>query len=193
MPGRIKTPCEEREHNCSFAPLFYGSPPSNPSKMQVRNAVPDTFTLSGDYENRITQMLRMTQRQARVARTAARPRMQDALTGLEDALSDQLAALEHAAEDDEQDAEGVRRDRAGTAGIAPAEGCLMPARQIWRGHPASRARLLPRRPLERTAMTGHSIRFNMINPDTGDAQRSKWSLRMPRPGRNWVARPGQRV
>ena len=73
--------------------------------MQVRNAIPDTFTLSGDHENRVAQMLRITQHQARVAQTAARPRMQDALTGLEDALSDQLAALEHAAEDDRQDAE----------------------------------------------------------------------------------------
>jgi hypothetical protein len=53
--------------------------------MQVQNAVPDTFTLSGDYEDRVAQMLRITQDQARVAQTAARAHMQDALTGLKDA------------------------------------------------------------------------------------------------------------
>ena len=65
----------------------------------------DTFTLSGDYENRVAQLLRLTQHQARIAQAAAAPRMQDALTELEDALSDQIAALDRAADDDKADAE----------------------------------------------------------------------------------------
>ena len=73
--------------------------------MALLNSVPNTFTLSGDNESRIAQLLRITQHQVRVALIAARPRMQDALADLEDTLSDQLAALEHAAEDDKLDAE----------------------------------------------------------------------------------------
>jgi hypothetical protein len=82
--------------------------------MQVRNSVPDTFTLSGDpdtftlsgdYEHRVAQLLRLAQHQARIAQSTAAPRMQDALTELEDAISDQLAALNNAADDDKADAE----------------------------------------------------------------------------------------
>jgi hypothetical protein len=43
----------------------------------------------------------------RVAQTAAAPRMQDALTDIEDALADHLAALANAAEDDKADAEAA--------------------------------------------------------------------------------------
>ena len=49
-------------------------------------ADPDTFTLSGDYENRVLEALRVTQHQVRLAQAQAAPRMQDALVGLEDAL-----------------------------------------------------------------------------------------------------------
>ena len=65
----------------------------------------DHFTLSGDYGKRVTQLLRIARHHARLAQNTARPRMQDALTELEDALSDQLAILEHAADDDKADAE----------------------------------------------------------------------------------------
>ena len=65
----------------------------------------DTFTLTGDYENRVLEALKVAQHQARLAQAAAAPRMQDALVGLEDALSDQIAWLENAAEDDKADAE----------------------------------------------------------------------------------------
>ena len=65
----------------------------------------DTFTLTGDYENRVLQALKVAQYQARLAQAGAAPRMQDALVGLEDALSDQIAWLENAAEDDKADAE----------------------------------------------------------------------------------------
>jgi hypothetical protein len=73
--------------------------------MQVRNRVPETFTLTGDYENRVAELLRIARHQARLAQGMAAPRMQDALIDLEDTLSDQLAALDNAAEDDKADAE----------------------------------------------------------------------------------------
>lgn len=73
--------------------------------MQVRDSVPDTFTLSGDPEHRVLEVLRVAQHQVRLAQAQAAPRMQDALVGLEDALSDQIAWLENAAEDDKADAE----------------------------------------------------------------------------------------
>jgi hypothetical protein len=65
----------------------------------------DTFTLSGDYENRVLEALKVAQHQVRLAQPRATPRMQDALTGLDDTLSDQIAWLENAAEDDKADAE----------------------------------------------------------------------------------------
>jgi hypothetical protein len=65
----------------------------------------DTFTLTGDYENRALEALKVAQHQARLAQAGAAPRMQDALVGLEDALSDQIAWIEKAAEDDKADAE----------------------------------------------------------------------------------------
>ena len=55
--------------------------------------------------DRVAQLLRIAQHQARVAQVAAAPRMQDALADLEDTLADQLAALNNAAEDDKADAE----------------------------------------------------------------------------------------
>jgi hypothetical protein len=75
--------------------------------MTSLHAAPDTFTLSGDPDSRIAQLLQLVQHQARIAQTAAAPRMQDALTELEDAISDQLAALDRAAEDDKADAEAT--------------------------------------------------------------------------------------
>lgn len=73
--------------------------------MALQDAGRDTFTLSGDDKSRLTQLLELARHQARVAQTAAAPRMQDALVGLEDALSNQIAWLENAAEDDKADAE----------------------------------------------------------------------------------------
>ena len=73
--------------------------------MPTRTDVPATFTLSGDYEHRVLEVLKVTKHQARLAQASAAPRMQDALVGLEDALSDQIAWLENAAEDDKADAE----------------------------------------------------------------------------------------
>ena len=73
--------------------------------MQRQIDVPETFTLSGDYQSQLAQLLRITQHQARLAQSAALPRMQDALTDLEDALADQITALADATEDDKADAE----------------------------------------------------------------------------------------
>ena len=73
--------------------------------MALEDAGRDTFTLSGDDESRLAQLLELARQQARVSQGAAAPRMQDALVGLEDALSDQIAWLENAAEDDKADAE----------------------------------------------------------------------------------------
>ena len=73
--------------------------------MDYHAQVPDTFTLSGDYEQRLVQVLEIARHLARVAQGPADRHMQDALAELEDALSDHLAAIETAADDDRADAE----------------------------------------------------------------------------------------
>jgi hypothetical protein len=73
--------------------------------MGTHHSVHDTFRLSGDNVSRITQLLRLAQRHARLDQVMVGPRLQDALTDLEDALSDQIAALDNAAQDDLADAE----------------------------------------------------------------------------------------
>ena len=75
------------------------------SNMQAQNAVRDTFSLSGDPESRVAQLLQLAQHQARVAQVSAAPRMQDSLAYLEDTLSDQLGLLDNAVGDDLSDAE----------------------------------------------------------------------------------------
>jgi hypothetical protein len=73
--------------------------------MRTDQSVPDTFTLSGDTTSRIIQLLRLAQRQARADQVTVGPHLQDVLTDLEDALSDQIAAVDNAAQDDLADAE----------------------------------------------------------------------------------------
>ena len=85
--------------------LFQPLPRWNPRIMSTQIDVPTSFTLTGDYEHRVLEALRVAQHQVRLAQDGAAPRMQDALVGLEDALSDQIAWLENAAEDDKADAE----------------------------------------------------------------------------------------
>jgi hypothetical protein len=65
----------------------------------------ETITLTGTYESRLAQLLRAARHQARLAQAGARPRMEDALAELEDALSEQLGSLEYAADADQADAE----------------------------------------------------------------------------------------
>jgi hypothetical protein len=74
--------------------------------MSTHQTVPDTFTLSGDNISRITQLLRLAQRHAQLDQVMVGPHLQNALTDLEDTLSDQIAALDNAAQDDLADAEG---------------------------------------------------------------------------------------
>jgi hypothetical protein len=74
---------------------------SNPLLM----AQQETITLTGTYEGRLAQLLRAARHQARLAQAGARPRMEDALAELEDALSEQLGSLEYAADADQADAE----------------------------------------------------------------------------------------
>jgi hypothetical protein len=73
--------------------------------MDYHTQVPDTFQVSGDYEQRLVQVLEIARHLARVAQGPAYPHMQDALAQVEDALSDHLAAIETAADDDKADAE----------------------------------------------------------------------------------------
>ena len=73
--------------------------------MDYHTQVPDTFTLAGDYEQRLVQVLEIARHLARVAQGPAYRHMQEALAKLEDALSDHLAAIETAADDDTADAE----------------------------------------------------------------------------------------
>jgi hypothetical protein len=101
----IKPVYEIGRRTFSIFPLFPHRRLSNHSIMQAHNGVPDTFTLSGDYDARVAQLLRITQQHARVAQAAATPHVQQALTEIEDAITDQLAALDNAAEDDWADAE----------------------------------------------------------------------------------------
>ncbi len=75
--------------------------------MTLRNSVPETFTVTGDDQSRLTQLLELARQQARVAQTAAAPRTQDALANFEDAIADQIAALANAAEGDKADAEAL--------------------------------------------------------------------------------------
>ena len=73
--------------------------------MTIHDLAQQSFTLSGDAESRVSQLLDLARHHARVAQATAAPRMQDALSEIEDAISDQLAALDNAAEDDKADAE----------------------------------------------------------------------------------------
>ena len=73
--------------------------------MDTHQSVPDTFTLSGDNVSRVIQLLRLAQRHSRLDQVMVGQHLQSALTDLEDALSDQIAALDNAAQDDLADAE----------------------------------------------------------------------------------------
>jgi hypothetical protein len=72
--------------------------------MALRNSTPDTFTLVGDHESRVTQLLELARQQARFAKALAAPRTREALTALDYILEDQVAALADATDDDKADA-----------------------------------------------------------------------------------------
>jgi len=73
--------------------------------MGIHQSVPDTFTLAGGNVSRIVQLLHLAQHYARLDQVMVGPRLQDALTELEDALSDQIAALNAAEQEDLADAQ----------------------------------------------------------------------------------------
>jgi hypothetical protein len=73
--------------------------------MPVQGSVPNTFTLAGDYESSVTQLLDLARQQVRLAKGLAAPRMHDALTELDYVLEDQLAALANTIDDERADAE----------------------------------------------------------------------------------------
>ena len=73
-------------------------------RMALRNSTPDTFTLVGDHESRVTQLLELARQQARFAKALAAPRTREALTALDYILEDQVAALADATDDDKADA-----------------------------------------------------------------------------------------
>ena len=101
---RIKTAHEDEDHRVSFRP-FSQARASNYSSHGTSKFGSRYVHSIGRYENRLVQLLELARHQARVAQTAAAPRMQDALTDIEDALADHLAALANAEEDDKADAE----------------------------------------------------------------------------------------
>jgi len=72
--------------------------------MGIHQSVLDTFTLAGGNVSRIVQLLHLAQHYARLDQVMVGPRLQDALTELEDRLSDQIAALDAAEQDDLADA-----------------------------------------------------------------------------------------
>jgi hypothetical protein len=76
-------------------------------KMVGKRARPEIFSLSGDRESRVTQLLEMTRHQVRGAQITAAPRMYEALTELDNILEDQIAALANAVVDDEIDAKSA--------------------------------------------------------------------------------------
>jgi|1185.fasta_scaffold147857_2 hypothetical protein len=89
----------------------------------------DTVTLTSSYESRVVQLRRAARHPARLAQGGARPRMQHALTELEDALSDRLGSLESAADADLADAGRVGRPSAPVKAGARRE--LPDAETFW--------------------------------------------------------------
>ncbi len=98
LRGRLKASSQETKFSCVISGLYVRAARPNPTFMPIRNEVHDTFTLSGDHEHRVEQLLEFARHAARVAQSGAAPRMQDA-------LADHLAALSNAAEEDKEDAE----------------------------------------------------------------------------------------
>jgi hypothetical protein len=103
LRSRIKTKREDVGHRASFR-LFSPRWRPNLFRLALRNSAPDTFTLVGDHESRVAQLLELARQQARVAKALAAPRTREALTELDYILEDQVAALANATDDDKADA-----------------------------------------------------------------------------------------
>ena len=75
------------------------------SPMPMQHISHDLLALEGDSLARVFQLLKLTQRCARLAEDTGGSHLQDALVQLEDAISDQIATLEGALDDDKAEAE----------------------------------------------------------------------------------------
>jgi hypothetical protein len=83
--------------------------------MNSQALVFDTFSLSGEHLDRLRQALKVARHQARVAQTGGYGRhVEDALTAIEEAITDHLARIENAVDDDraEETGEAERERRA---------------------------------------------------------------------------------
>ena len=124
--------------------------------MPFRDSVPDTFTLAANYKSQVINCSTLRDKRSG-SRRAAAPRMHDALTELDYILEDQLAALANAIDDDNADAEAD-----------PVHvGRLMAARPVWRGHLRLALVSCPVA-LYNARHDRAGIRFNLINPETGN-------------------------
>jgi hypothetical protein len=112
--------------------------------------------------------------QARVAQHGGYGRhVEDALAEIEEAVIDHLARIENALADDKAEAEySGEAERTRRAYFPHYEAVPMPARPIWRGH--LRLALISCPIALWNAKHGRTtIRFNMINPETGNRIRMK--------------------
>jgi hypothetical protein len=74
--------------------------------MNSQALVFDTFSLSGEHLDRLRQALKVARHQARVAQTCGYGRhVEDALTEIEEAITDHLTRIENAGDDDQAEAE----------------------------------------------------------------------------------------
>jgi hypothetical protein len=97
--------------------------------MASKSAEPETFSLSGDQESRVTQLLQKTRYQVQVARITAAPRMHEALTKLDNVS---VARPPHCLAQAEYDplAGGCRT--AGQPGLLRARCQLRGKLNVWR-------------------------------------------------------------
>ena len=104
---RIETADEEMARKVLGCLFSVRAGPRILLKMAGKRAEPEIFSLSGDHESRVTQLLEMARHQVRVAQSTAAPRTYEALTELYSILEDQIAALAVAVVDDEIDAKSA--------------------------------------------------------------------------------------
>ena len=72
----------------------------------TRFHVPNTFSLSAEYLERVRQALKVARHQARVAQTGGYGRnVEDALSQIEEAIGGHVARIEDALDDDKAEAE----------------------------------------------------------------------------------------
>ena len=100
----IKTKREDGGRRVSFRLFSHGAGDRFFLRMALRNSAPNTFTLVGDHESPVAQLLELARQQTRVAKALAAPRTREALTELGYILEDQVGALANATDDDKADA-----------------------------------------------------------------------------------------